>query len=942
MEFRILGNLEAGTSSGERLLLGGPHEQKVLAVLLLTAERVVPVTRLVDALWDDGPPTTAVKQVQNAVGRLRRMLASTGEPDPIVTETAGYRIRLDRSTLDARLFEAMVARAEGAARAGDVAEAAALLGSALSLWRGPALAGLRGAVIEAAAAAWDERQCAIQESFYEHRLALGDHHEIVTDLCSLVTAHPLREQPVAQLMLALYRCGRQADALAEFRRVRTVLAEELGLDPGQELQHLHRRILAGDRELKVPAAARDQTGASRAPAWLAVPRQLPAAPRNFAGRVNELKTLTGLLDECGKPGGAGTVLISAIGGMAGVGKTALAVHWAHQMAEWFPDGQLYINLRGFDPSGTLVRPAEAVRGFLTSLNVPAERIPASLDQQAALYRSLLAGKKMLIVLDNARDSAQVRPLLPGSAGCLVLVTSRNQLTGLVAADGAHPVILDLLTETEARQVLATRLGEDRLAAEPGPTADLITLCARLPLALNIAAAQAATRPGRPLAALTAGLRDARDRLDALDADDDTSVRSAFSWSYGQLSELTARVFRLLGLHPGPDIAVPAAASLACLSRGDTRRVLAELTAAHLVDENTPGRFAFHDLLRAYAAEQARAGLTGTERHTAIRRLLDCYLHAAHAAALLLHPARDPIPLGAREPGTTPEDLANQAEALSWFDAEHRVLLAAVTQAADADFPGHAWRIAWALASFLDRRGQWDDWHSVEQTALIAARRAGDRTGQAHALTLQGRAAVRLRRYEEAREHLRDALALFRSLGDHAACARAHLDLGWMATQQGEHDNALGSILRALELYRSIGHEKGEALALTNLAWLYAVRGDYQAAISCCQEALALHRAHGNVVTRAATLDTLGYVQHHLGRYPRAIDCYQQAIACRREMGDRHNVADMLARLADAHLANGDPQAAKDAWQDALTILDDLQHPDADQIRGKLAACPPPG
>jgi len=530
MQFRILGSLEAEAATGEPLALGGPNEQKILAVLLLVANQMVPVSRLVDALWDDDPPATAVKQAQNAVGRLRRMLTASGESEMIVTERFGYRIRLDADALDALAFEAKVKQARAAASAGRAAEAAALLQRALGLWRGPALAGLSGRLVEAAADAWNERRCAIEEACYDHRLSLGEDREIIAGLRLMVATYPLRERPVAQLMLALYRCGRQAEALDIYHSARALLADQLGLDPAPELQRLHQQVLAADPELESVANVRDQAGAPNlAPAWLAVPRQLPAVPRHFAGRAEELTALTGLLNEHAQPGG--TVLISAIGGMAGIGKTALAVHWAHQVTEHFPDGQLYINLRGFDPSGTPMRPADAVRGCLGALSVPADRIPAGLDEQAALYRSLLAGKETLVVLDNARDSAQVRPLLPGSAGCLVLVTSRSQLVGLVAA-GARPVSLGLLAPGEARQLLADRLGRERLAAESGPTGELIDLCARLPLALSIAAARAATRPGLSIAALVSELREARDRSSALDALDagDASVRAAFALS----------------------------------------------------------------------------------------------------------------------------------------------------------------------------------------------------------------------------------------------------------------------------------------------------------------------------------------------------------------------------------------------------------------------------
>ncbi|HEV2374138.1 MAG TPA: BTAD domain-containing putative transcriptional regulator [Streptosporangiaceae bacterium] len=814
MEFRILGNLEVH-ADGCRLAVGGPREQKVLATLLLNAGRLVPLPRLVDMVWEADPPVSAAKQVRNSVSTLRQLLKADGPGPVIATDGAGYRLDMNGALLDAQVFETQAAQAATAASAGRCAEAARLLRSALDLWRGPALAGLPGHAMEAAAVSLDQRRLAVAETYCDHLLTLGRDREAAAELTSLVASHPLREKAVAQLMLALYRDGQRADALALYQDTRSALADQLGLDPGPGLQQLHQRILAADPGLQVPEPGQDKAGAV-GQARLAGPQQLPGAPPKFTGRGEELDTLAGLLAGHGQAGG--TVLVSAIGGTAGIGKTALAVHWAHRVAGHFPDGQLFVNLRGFGPSGTPMQPAEALRGFLTALGVPTERIPAGLEEQAALYRTLLAGKKMLIVLDNARETAQVRPLLPGSSGCLVVVTSRSQLGQLVAVDGAHPVNLGLLTEAEARQLLADRLGDERTAAEPGPVDELISLCSRLPLALCIAAARAATRPGFPLAALAAEMRDTRHRLNTLEIGDDASVRAAFSWSYRQLSDPAARMFRLLGLHLGPDISVPAAASLAGMTDELTRQALAELARAHLLAEHMPGRFAFHDLLRDYAAEQAEAGETEAERHAATARLLDHYLHTAHAAALLLFPARNPLMLGDRHPAVRPEYLCSDSQALAWFEAEQHVLLAAVTLASGAGFSQHVWQIAWTLANFLDRRSRWHDWQSIQLTALAAARQAGDMTGQAHACSLLGRAAIRLGHYDEACEHLHNALALFRSLSDRPACAHTYLDLGWVATKQGRHGDALAPILRALELYRSAGHEMGEALTLANLGW----------------------------------------------------------------------------------------------------------------------------
>src|SRR5262249_3869064 len=415
------------------------------------------------------------------------------------------------------------------------------------------------------------------------------------------------------------------------------------------------------------------------------------------------------------------------------GKTALAVYWAHGVTDRFPDGQLYVNLRGFDPSGSVMDPADAVRRFLDALDVPPERIPVDLDAQAALYRSQLAGRRMLVVLDNARDTAQVRPLLPGAPGCLVVVTSRNELTGLIAGDGAHPVTLDLLTDDEARQLLTQRLGADRVAAEPAAVGEIITRCAHLPLALALVATRAAIRPHAELRVLAEELRDAQQRWQLLTGDDPTTdVQAVFSWSYHALTPEAARLFRLLRLPPGPEVSAAAAASLAGLPVSAVRPVLAELTAASLLVEHTIGRYAFHDLLRAYATGLAGRLDTDQHRHAAAVRMLDHYLHTAFIANRLLEPARDPITLTSPAPGVTPQHPADHQQALDWFTVEHPVLLAAVEHAAGIGFDTHTWQLAWTLVTFLDRRGHWHDWAATGRAAVAAAHRLADRTKQAYA------------------------------------------------------------------------------------------------------------------------------------------------------------------------------------------------------------------
>jgi len=691
-----------------------------------------------------------------------------------------------------------------------------------------------------------------------------------------------------------------------------------------DLAYLVERITEADAELATVAARRRS----------AVPQQLPAAVAHFAGRVGELATLTGLLQNRADSGG--TVVISAIGGTAGVGKTALAVHWAHQVAARFPDGQLYVNLRGFDPSGQVMAAAEAVRRFLDALHVPPERIPVDLDAQAALYRSQLAGKRMLVVLDNARDTAQVRPLLPGAPGCLVLVTSRNQLTGLIAADGAHPITLDLLTDDEARQLLIRRLGTARVSAEPARVGEIIARCARLPLALALVAARAAIRPHAGLHLLAAELRDSVHRWQLLTGDDPTTdVQAVFSWSYQALTPDLARLFRLLGLHPGPDIAAAAAASLAGLPASAIRPALAELTQASLLVEHAPGRYTFHDLLRAYATDLAHTTDPDQRRHT-MRRLLDHYLHTAHSADRLLHPARAPLTLAAPASGVTPQHLTDHQQALDWFTAEHAVVLAAIDQATAAGFDIHVWQLARTLRTFLYRQGHWHDWAAAGRAAVAAAHRLGDPMAQSLAHRHLANAYIQLSQLEEAHTQLREALDLATQAGDHIGQANTHHNLSFLWEQRGRPDRALEHARQALNLFQAAGHQNGQANALNNVGWYHALLGEYQQALVVCQQALALFQNLGNRDGQAHTWDSLGYAQYHLGQHTHALTSYHHALELLRDLGDRYNETAILIHLGDTHHATGNPHAAREAWQQALTILDELHHPDAEQVRDKLA------
>ncbi|HEY2687129.1 MAG TPA: BTAD domain-containing putative transcriptional regulator, partial [Streptosporangiaceae bacterium] len=638
----------------------------------MRANRVISRGELVDAVWGQDPPASAEGGIYTYVAGLRRVIEPNrslrGPGRVLVSSGAGYVLHLVPGQPDAVAFEQDLGRARQLRKAGDAAGAVSALNSALSLWRGIAFAGVPGPFAETERVRLGELRSAAAEERADVLLALGRHEEVVPDLTAMVADHPLRERMRGLLMVALYRCGRQAEALRVYAEGRRVLAEELGIDPGSDLSRIHQQVLTMDPALSVPnglairgaggsAASDEDAGAGTGPApdggqrrprpegrITPVPAQLPLDATGFSGRRGELSMLRAMLpaepgqqgpaeQDSGQQDSGPAVPIVVISGTAGTGKTALAIRFGHQVAKRFPGGQLYVNLRGLDPATPPMEPAEALRLFLDALGVPPHRIPADTEGRSALFRSLLDDRQMLIVLDNARNVAQVRPLLPGAPGSLVVVTTRNELTGLVAAEGAVPLTLDVLGDAEAHEMLARRLGRARVAAEPGAADEIIAACARLPLALSIAAGRAAGRPKRPLTELAAELHDARGRLDALEAGDAvTNVRAVLSWSYDQLSEPAARMFRLLGVHPGPDISLSAAASLAGMPRAAAGAALRELVRTHMVAEYLSARFTFHDLLRAYAADQAERHDPEPERRAAAHRVLDHYLHTAMAAS----------------------------------------------------------------------------------------------------------------------------------------------------------------------------------------------------------------------------------------------------------------------------------------------------------------------
>jgi DNA-binding SARP family transcriptional activator/tetratricopeptide (TPR) repeat protein len=929
MQVRLLGPVDV-VVDGESRPVHGLRRKAVLAVLALHRGEIASTGRLVDAAWGEAAPSTAVNTLQCNVSHLRQVLGSKAA---ILARPPGYVLDLGGDDTDVQVAERLLRQGTQSA---DPVDGAGHLQVALALWRGRPLLDLVGLPwLEEQAGRLDTLRLRVKQALVEARLAAGEHVELVPNLEQLVVDHPLDEQIHAQLMLALYRSGRQADALARYHRLRCTLGEELGIDPSRVLRDLEIAILRQDPALDAPTQAVTLPPASPG---VPIPAQLPLAVPAFAGRGAELASLAAILPDPAQPDPARptAVVISAVSGTAGVGKTALAVHWAHRIAGRFPDGQLYVNLRGFDPGGQALDPGEAVRGFLDALGVQVIRIPAGLPAQTALYRSLLAGKRVLVVLDNARDVEQVRPLLPGSPGCMAIVTSRDHLTGLVAIQGAYPLTLDLLTDSDARDLLTCRLGAGRVASEPDAVNDIITGCARLPLALTIAAARAALQPGFRLAVFAAELREATRALDAFDGGDlATDVRAVFSWSYRALSTGAARLFRLLGLHPGPDIAIPAAASLAAIPPGRARTLLAELTRAHLLTEHAPGRYTFHDLLRAYATEQAQSHDGHSARNAAVHRLLDHYLHTAHAAARLMEPYLDPITLMPPQPGVIPAEPATAQDALSWFTTEHAALMAAVCLAAEARFDTHAWQLAWSLTTFLLRQGLWNDQALAQNAGLDAARRIDDPAGEAHAQHGVALGYARSGRFGDARPYFEHALRRFEKLGDHASQANIHRSLSWLSERQERPADALSHSLRALDLYRAAAHRAGQCLVLNDIGYCHALLGNYQQAITYCQQALAASRELGERNWEAATWHSLGYTHHQLGDFQQAVRCYERSLGICQELADRYNEADTLDHLGDTHQSAGELDAARRAWRHAVRIFDEIDHPDGEQVRVKL-------
>jgi len=953
----VLGPVRAWRGETE-LELGAPQRRAVLGLLAARANQAVSRDELIDGIWGDALPARSVNALHVHVSRLRAALdpgrAHRASGQVLQASGRGYLLRLAPGQLDAELFAGRLAAARESRRAGGPAAAAAALESALALWHGVALDGIPGPWAEIVRTGLGEQRLTATEEHIEVLLELGRAAEAAGQLTELVRSHPLRERFSGQLMLALYRCGRQGEALTAFADARRVLVQELGIEPGQELRGLHARILAADPGLDLDAPVTVAVGRGAGVKDRPVPAQLPADVAAFTGRDAEMAALDQLLagtegtpgvvgaasvaggtGVAGQPGlgDAEAVSIAVLAGTAGVGKTALAVRWARRAAAAFPDGQLYVNLRGYDP-GAPVAPGDALAGFLRALGLAGEDIPAGEDERAAAYRSLLDGRRMLVVLDNAASVEQARPLLPGSPSCLVVVTSRDSLAGLVARHGARRLALDRLPAADAIGLLRTLIG-DRVDAEPDAAAELAGQCARLPLALRVAAELAAASPGSPLAELAGELAGEQRRLDLLDAggDERTAVRGVFSWSYRHLPAGPARAFRLIGLHPGPDLDAYAVAALtgggagpgerAPVSVTEAKDALALLARAHLVHPVGAGRYGLHDLLRAYARELA-AGTDGADgQRAAMTGLFDYYLGVAASAMDALVPAERHYRPRLESISTPAPDLATAARARGWLDAERAVLVAVALQTAAQGWPGHATRLAAVLYRYLETGGYYADAVTVHGRAQHAALLLGDRAAEAMALTNLGIISWRQGRYQQAADYHQRSLAASVAIGDRRGEATALANLGTVHERRGRYQQAVHCHEQALAAYRSVGERTGEARVLGNLGSVAARQGQYERAVDWYQQALTVFREAGDPTGEASALPDLGLAYQRQGLFEEAVGCYQRALALFRETGDRAGEVEARNGVAEILLATGRPDEARVAYTAALALAGQL-------------------
>lgn len=903
LRFAVLGPVRAWRGD-EPISTGAPQQRALLAALLLRGGRTATAPELLDAVWGESPPNTALAALRSYAFRLRKALG----PDALVTDSGGYALRVAPDALDCTVVERLTAEADKARAGGDAAHARRLLNSALDLWLGEPLAGLPGPHAETQRSRLAEWHLGLIETRLELDLELGAHTEAVSELTALSAEHPLRERLRALLMLALYRSGRQAEALGVYADTRRLLAEELGIDPSAELSDLHQRILEADPSLAAPATA------SAGPAEIARPAQLPATVADFTGRTAFVRELGEQLAAASE--GSGVMAVSAVAGIGGVGKTTLAVHVAHAAREAFPDGQLYVDLQGTD-----ARPAEpeAVLGsFLRALGVPNPAIPETLAERAALYRSTLDGRRVLALLDNAYDAAQIRQLLPGTPGCAALVTSRVRMVDLA---GAHLVDLDVMSPEEALLLFTRIVGEERVAGERQAALDVVGACGFLPLAIRIAAARLAARRTWTVSVLARKLADNRRRLDELRAGD-LAVKATFALGYGHLSAEQARAFRLLSLPDGPDISLDAAAAVLGLDPYDTEELLEALVDISLIESAAPARYRFHDLLRLYARECAERDESAEERCTALSRLLDFYLGSAARAYALENPGDRVLD------HLAPTEHAglvfgSRDEGLEWLFSEAQCLLAAVQQAADGGCEAALRRAVDLLpaAQNLMESGVHARQYALAARALVAtAHRCGNALVEGRARLWLGRRLSLSGDFPAAEEEAKRSLLLGLAAEDPMTCIYAPNLRSVVALFGRRFEECADYARSALEASRADGDRHSEASALSNLSRAQLELGEKPAAVEAAGRVVAIQRELGSGLRLGNGLYAMGVAQNATGRHAEALEQFTEALRIFREARQQFWEGMTLFRLAKVHLASGGTRQAAAHCEQALAIL----------------------
>jgi DNA-binding SARP family transcriptional activator/predicted negative regulator of RcsB-dependent stress response len=919
VEFRILGPVEVW-DGGQWLVPGGPRPRALLAVLLVHANQVVSTDRLIDQLWGEAPPATARTVVQGYVSQLRQTLHRCGDGSAagqvLLTRPPGYLLRVEAGELDLDRFEELGAQARRAAADGDLERAAQRWRAALALWRGPPLDGVASeALRRGAVPRLEEARLVALEERLEVDLGLGRHAELVGELETLVTEHPLRERLRRQLMLALYRSGRPAEALAVYHSTRQVLVEELGLEPSPAMQELERAILLADPALEPTLqTAVEALGQPVSPPW---PYQLPPDIDDFTGREAAAAEVQQLLEAAQ----ATAVVISAIAGKAGVGKTALAVHVAHRLRSSYPDGQLYVNLQGAEAQAR--DPTEVLAGFLRALGVEGGVIAEGLEERVRQYRSRLADRRVLVVLDDAASEAQVRPLLPGSGGCGALVTSRSRLSGLEAA---HPLALDVLEPDQAVALLGKLTGPGRVAAEPEAAQAIVRLCGWLPLAVRIAGARLASRPHWRVALLAERLADEWRRLDELRAGD-LEVRASVALSYQGRREQERRLFRRLGLLVAPSFPAWVAATLLEVEPADAEGLLERLVDAQLVEaagEDQAGqlRYRLHDLLRVFARERLHAEEPTAAQRASLERVLQAYLTLTERAEALL------VPSGVFRYGDHPASrpqvdhpavaIVNR-DPLRWFEAERASLVAAVEHGCEASLGELGWRLAETLIGFFQLHAYWEDWGHTHILALAAARRAGDRDAQARVLVGLGDLHTHQDRFDDAISCLQRSLATFRETGNRRGELQSLLVLGAVDKRKGRFDDAIARLEQSLAGFQELGARSWEALALFYLGDVNVQRGRLDAAMDYLSQSLLLVRAVADGPWEAAILRRLGLTHSARGRFDEAIVCLQRSLALVRAASDRPGEAYVLESLGEVYCTQGSLQDAAGCLEQSLAL-----------------------